>query len=140
MMQNLETMLKSRMPTWGTLGNPITNARSSQEVLRQAGLNFTVAQQPVYTGGRLIEGRKANIREDNGKFLGFVSDKYRVCQNDEVYAFVENLFQEGVKFESGGALNGGKRCWLLAKLPNCYLINSEQVDPYICFCTSHASV
>ena len=137
MLQNLETMVKSRMPTWGTLVNPITNACSSQEVLRQADLNFNVVQQPVFTGGQLIKGRKANIREDNGKFLGFVSDKYRVCQNDEVYNFIENLFQEGVKFESGGVVDGGKRCWLLAKLPNHYTINSEQIDPYICFCTSH---
>ena len=137
MTQNLTEMLSSRMPTWGTIGKPITNARSSQEVLRQAGLDFKVAQQSLYTDGRLVEGFKANVREDNKKVLGIVSNRYQVCQNEEVYNFIENLFQEGVKFESGGVLNGGKRCWLLAKLPNRYMINSEQVDPYICFCTSH---
>jgi phage/plasmid-like protein (TIGR03299 family) len=137
MIQNLETMLNSRMTTWDTLGKPIKNAKSSQDVLRQAGLDFKVVQQPVFTGGRIIEGKKANVREDNNAVLGIVSNKYQVCQNDEVYGFIDNLFQEGVKFESGGTLNGGKRCWLLAKLPSRYTINSEQVDPYVCFCTSH---
>jgi phage/plasmid-like protein (TIGR03299 family) len=44
---------------------------------------------------------------------------------------------EGVKYETAGSLQGGRRVWLLAKLPEKYIINGEKVEPYLVFSNSH---
>jgi len=60
-----------------------------------------------------------------------VSDRYKVVQNKDAFAFTDALLGEGVKYETAGSLCDGKRIWLLAKLPERYEIMGEQVEPYL---------
>lgn len=96
-----------------------------------------VEQRPIITDGKLIPGYKANIRQTDGKILGVVTDRYKVVQNHEAFAFTDALLGEGVKYETAGSLSDGKRIWILAKLPDKYIIEGEQVDPYLVFSSSH---
>jgi len=66
-----------------------------------------------------------------------VSDRYKVVQNKDAFAFTDALLGEGVKYETAGSLCDGKRIWLLAKLPERYEIMGEQVEPYLVFSNSH---
>jgi len=72
---------------------------------------------------------KANIRDIDEKVLGVVTDRYRIVQNHEAFAFTDALLGEGVKYETAGSLNEGKKVWLLAKLPEKYIIGGEKIDP-----------
>ena len=72
-----------------------------------------------------MEQFKANVRDTDQKVLGVVSDKYQVVQNEEAIAFTDALLGEGVQYETAGSLADGKMIWLLAKLPEKYIINGD---------------
>ena len=61
-----------------------------------AGLDWRVIQKPVMTGdGEPIAGFKANIRDRDGQVLGVVTDRYKVVQNEDAFAFTDELLGEG---------------------------------------------
>lgn len=139
MAANVETMFwTGRTAPWHNLGTRVMQAPSSSEALILAGLDWKVVQEPVYTGSNeKIEGFKANVRDRDRRILGVVSDKYKVVQNEEAFAFTDTLLGEGIRYETAGSLQGGKRVWLLARLPQEYIIAGEQISPYLVFSNSH---
>ena len=137
MSANVESMFYVRVAPWHGLGVCVEEALNSREALEKSGLNWMVEQRPIITDGKLIPGYKANIRQTDGKILGVVTDRYKVVQNHEAFAFTDALLGEGVKYETAGSLSDGKRIWILAKLPDKYIIEGEQVDPYLVFSSSH---
>jgi len=135
---NVESMFYVREAPWHGLRIRVESALSSEDALEMSGLNWKVIQQPIMTTvGTPIPGYKANIRDGDNRILGVVTDRYRVVQNDEAFAFTNALLGEGVKYETAGSLQDGKRIWLLAKLPDKYIIEGEQIDPYLVFSSSH---
>ena len=62
---------------------------------------------------------------------------FRSVQNEDAFAFTDSLLGEGVRYETAGSLQSGRRVWMLAKLPNEYIILGEQISPYLVFCNSH---
>lgn len=138
MAANVETMFYTREKPWHGLGIRVTEAPSSEEALRLAGLDWQVKQEPVYTDtGEVIPGYKANIRDRDRRVLGVVTDRYKIIQNQEAFAFTDALLGKGVRYETAGSLQGGRRVWLLARLPKEYIISGEQVSPYLVFSNTH---
>jgi phage/plasmid-like protein (TIGR03299 family) len=84
-----------------------------------------------------IPGYKANVRQSDDKVLGVVTDRYKVVQNSEAFQFTDALLGEGVRYETAGSLQDGRKIWLLAKLPDKYIIEGEQIEPYLVFSSSH---
>ncbi len=138
MAANVETMFYTREKPWHGLGIRVAEAPSSEEALRLAGLDWQVKQEPVYTDtGEAIPGYKANIRDRDRRVLGVVTDRYKIIQNKEAFAFTDALLGKGVRYETAGSLQGGRRVWLLARLPKEYIISGEQVSPYLVFSNTH---
>lgn len=139
MSANVETMFYAREAPWHGLGVRVADALSSKEALEKSGLNWTVLQKPITTSpfGSLISGYKANVRDTDSKVLGIVTDRYQVVQNEEAFAFTDALLGEGVKYETAGSLAGGKRIWILAKLPEKYIMSGDAISPYMVFTSSH---
>lgn len=138
MAANVETMFYTREKPWHGLGIRVAEAPSSEEALRLAGLDWQVKQEPVYTDtGEAIPGYKANIRDRDRRVLGVVTDRYKIIQNQEAFAFTDALLGKGVRYETAGSLQGGRRVWLLARLPKEYIISGEQVSPYLVFSNTH---
>ena len=82
-----------------------------------------MVQKPVFTAdGLFISGFKANVRDRDSQVLGVVSDRYKVVQNEDAFAFTDELLGEGVTYETAGSLQNGRRTWILAKLPQRYII------------------
>ena len=135
---NVETMFYVREAPWHGLGVRVESALNSEDALVMSGLNWKVIQKPIMTtSGNLIPGYKANVRDSDNRVLGVVTDRYRVVQNSEAFAFTDALLGEGVKYETAGSLQDGRRIWILAKLPDKYIIEGEQIDPYMVFSSSH---
>lgn len=135
---NVETMFYVREAPWHGLGVRVESALNSEDALVMSGLNWNVIQKPIMTAsGNLIPGYRANIRDSDNRVLGVVTDRYRVVQNSEAFAFTDALLGEGVKYETAGSLQDGKKIWILAKLPDKYIIEGEQIDPYLVFSSSH---
>jgi len=138
MSANVETMFYTRVAPWHGLGVCVESALDSSEALAQSGLDWRVIQRPIMTSTYdPIPGYKANIRETDDRVLGIVTDRYRVVQNAEAFAFTDALLGEGVRYETAGSLQEGRKIWLLAKLPDKYIIEGEQIEPYLVFSSSH---
>lgn len=136
MAANVETMFSVRETPWHGLGQIIADAPTSKDAIILAGLDWNVIQKPVYTSTGIIPGYKANIRDIDEKFLGLVTDRYRIVQNREAFEFTDALLGEGVKYETAGSLASGKRVWMLAKMETA-TITDEKVDPYLVFTNCH---
>lgn len=138
MAANVETMFYTREKPWHGLGIQVEQAPSSADALRLAGLDWKVAQTPIYTEDTIrIPGYLANVRNTDGKVLGVVSERYKVIQNEEAFAFTDALLGQGVRYETAGSLQEGKKVWLLARLPREYIISGERISPYLVFSNTH---
>lgn len=138
MSANVESMFYVRETPWHGLGTRVQEAPDSRDALITAGLNWNVEQEPIYTEREeVIDGYKANIRDSDRRVLGVVTDRYKVIQNHEAFAFTDALLGEGVRYETAGSLQGGKRVWLLAHMPHEYIISGERISPYLLFSNTH---
>lgn len=138
MAANVETMFSVREKPWHGLGTIVMEAPTSADALRLAGLDWQVLQEPIYTEfGELIENYRANVRNSDRKVLGVVSDRYKVVQNVDAFSFTDELLGKGVRYETAGSLQDGKKVWLLARLPREYIIAGERISPYLVFSNTH---
>ena len=111
---NVETMFSVRETPWHGLGRIIMDAPASREALELAGLDWQVESRNIYSGtGAMIPGYRANVRS------------------------TDDLLGEGVTYETAGSLQGGRKVWMLARLPRKYLIAGDQVVPYLVIFNSH---
>ena len=122
MAANVESMFYVRETPWHGLGVRVNEAPASKEALTASGLDWNVIQEPIYTETEeLIKGYKANVRDSDRRVLGVVTDRYKVIQNTEAFAFTDSLLGEGVRYETAGSLQGGRKVWLLAHMPHEYI-------------------
>jgi len=147
---NVESMFYVRETPWHGLGVRVEEALTSHDAITAAGLDWNVIQKPIYTSdfvcsigniqnsdNQLIPNYKANVRDSDNQVLGVVSDRYKIVQNEEAFAFTDALIGEGVRYETAGSLQGGKKVWLLAKLPETYIMGGERIEPFLVFSNSH---
>ena len=92
MAANVETMFYTREKLWHRLDVMVQETSTSAEALTLAGVDWRVVQRPIVTeDGIPISGFKANLRETDDKVLGVVTDRCRVVQNNEAFAFTDSL-------------------------------------------------
>ena len=138
MAANVESMFSVREKPWHGLGTIVAEAPSSADALKLAGLDWNVVQEPIYTEfNEPVEGYKVNIRDLDRNVLGVVSDRYKVVQNTDAFSFTDELLGKGVRYETAGSLQEGKKVWLLARLPREYIIAGERISPYLVFSNTH---
>lgn len=139
MSAEVETMMfTGRERPWYGLGTMVEEAPDSREALVAAGLDWDVVQRPIFTqDGVRVKGYFANVRYQDDKILGVVTNRYKVVQNREAFAFTDELLGEGVRYETAGSLMEGKKVWILAKLPSRYIMQGEQIMPYLVFSNTH---
>jgi phage/plasmid-like protein (TIGR03299 family) len=133
------------LPAWQQTGTSITETTHAADALRQAGLAWTVEQRSLHTrwGPDLFEAevpsRVANVRSDNGAVLGVVSPAYQPFQNQQAFAFLDDLVADGrIQYERAGALHGGRLVWLLARLPREIRVAVDDIlYPYILLVNGH---
>jgi len=115
----------------------IQDAPTSVEALKIAGLDWDVTPTPILDcHGCVIENYKANMRSSDQSVLGIVSDRYKIVQNRDAFAFTDALIGEDMHYETAGSLRNGRQVWLLGQMPERY-IAGDKVEPYICFTNTH---
>jgi phage/plasmid-like protein (TIGR03299 family) len=137
----VETMFWSgREVPWHGLGKQVIEAPDSREAIKHAGLEWEVIRQPMFTTHNselvAVPGTFANVRSTDGKVLGVVKSAYKIVQNSDAFDFVDGIIGGDVRYETAGSLHGGRKIWLLAKLPATQIMGDEVV-PYLCFTNSH---
>ena len=137
MAANVETMMYVREKPWHGLGTMVSEAPTSDEALKLAGLDWHVRQESVFNSqGEVISGYKANVRDSDGSVLGVVGDRYRVVQNEDAFRFTDELIGGEVRYETAGSLRSGRQIWLLARMPE-QKVAGDAVEPYLCFTNAH---
>ena len=131
-------------PPWHGLGKTVAEAVCSKDAIGLAGLDWLVEQWPVAAvspDGQVSRTNRffANVRSDTHAVLGVVSAKYRPFQNHEAFAVADAIVGEGLaKYETAGGLRGGRRVWMLLKLPEELKVGTgDSLRPYLLLFNSH---
>lgn len=138
MSAEVETMFYvGRETPWHGLGISVESAPIAEYAIVLAGLDWEVTKEKVFTErGIQIPNFYATTRNTDGNVYGMVTDKYKVVQNREAFAFMDNLIGEGVKYETAGSLFDGKKVWLLARMPERKILG-EKFETYCVLTNSH---
>lgn len=115
---------------WHGLGTRVDHITTASEAIELAGLDWEVEPTPIYTkqGNDFVQvPKRASItRKTDGKSFGVVSNGYKPVQNHESFTFFDNLVDSGdAKYETAGALSGGQRIWITAKIGDTMQIAGE---------------
>jgi phage/plasmid-like protein (TIGR03299 family) len=84
-----------------------------------------------------LPGYYATVRQDTDEELGVVGERYRIVQNHEAFAFVDQFLGSAIHFETAGSLHDGRRVWVLATLPDDVEVGGDAVRPYVLLMNSH---
>jgi len=128
---------------WFKSGYDVKGALTAREAIDAARLNWDVELAPLhadYAGGSVgVVGHRAVIRGDTRGVLGIVGDKYKPLQNRDAFTFMDAIIgTKDAVYTAGGAMGGGRRVWLLARLPgDIRVAGTDVVEPYILLSNSH---
>ena len=132
-------------PAWHGLGTVLPNdALDSAEALEYSGLaGWQLTKQPVFVGNpedgyRPVRDRYAIVRATDGDALGVVGAGYRIVQNEDAFAWCDELLGgEGFYYKTAGSLRGGQVVWMLAKAPFQVDLPDSTVDMYVLISSTH---
>lgn len=140
------SFMSVKQPAWHNLGQIIEQYPTSAEAIEYAGLNFEVAKSPnthvLPSGIEIISDNSFfTYRSDNEAVLGDkVGKDYEVVQNTEAFSFFDSIVgdQNGIKYETAGALGNGSVIFITAKLPDYIRVGREDlIEQYLMLTSSH---
>lgn len=145
---SIDSMFSVREVPWHGEGVILDSPpRSIDEAIEAAGLDWEVVQRPVYAmvseeGDEElvvepIEDYFVNVRTDTNAPLGIVTGRYTPVQNKEAFSFLANVFGSDLHFETAGALMGGRRVWVMMKLPDWVEVGGDPIGQYAFISNSH---
>jgi len=146
-----DTMMSVRETPWMGQGVVLEkNPNTIDEAIKSAGLDWEVRQRPIFIPDRdllpdeseefevvPVEGYYANVREDTGAALGVVTSRYKTVPNREAFSFLSSIFGTEMAFETAGSLMGGRRVWVLMKIPSWIEVGGDRVEQYALVSNSH---
>jgi phage/plasmid-like protein (TIGR03299 family) len=147
-----DSMFSVRETPWHGLGAVLDHPPATMaEAIEASGLSWRVQREPIAVDRgdaatvddwweprcEEIPGFYATVRQDTRVVLGIVGERYRIVQNREAFAFVDQLLGTSLHFETAGSLHGGRRVWVLATLPEHVEVGGDPVRPYVLLMNSH---
>jgi len=139
------TPVEDRALPWEVSGSvDVSEARTIEEVLDLAGLNWTVSQEPVWQKMpgdrkyRAVPNRVLNIRDDTHEVMGIVTPSYNIAQNYDALSFTQELTEESAKFRHAGPLEDGRLVFVVLELPQMFEVPGDQtVKPFLLIMNAH---
>jgi phage/plasmid-like protein (TIGR03299 family) len=132
-----DQMFSVREVPWHGLGKVIQDAPNSAEALRIAELDWEVTQENAYRAdGSKVPNMQFNVNGKTNEVIGLVTDRYRIVQNKDAFAFTDDLIGGDVRYETAGSLRNGRTVWMLARMPEAK-VAGDDVEQYMCFTNSH---
>ena len=124
----------AREVTWRGIGTDVSKLTTVEDILKEANLNYTVGKQDIFlANGTQIPDRMATVAIETSRPLGVVSPTYEVFQNDDAFAFIEEI--PGIQFEKAGETDTGL-VYIIGKLPE-LTVMGDTFAPYLIFQNSH---
>jgi phage/plasmid-like protein (TIGR03299 family) len=130
---------------WHGLGVNVESAVTSTDAITLAGLNWKVSKRDMtFTNarGEVIQAPDtfAISRDDTGAYLGSVGGRYQPFQNEDAFKFLDGLLERfGARYETAGAIHGGKKVWMLVHLPKqAFRVTAgDEIKPFALFTNAH---
>lgn len=128
---------------WHGLGTVVEGAKTSEEAIAIAHLDWTVETGQLWGGpsrDQLVQAPdlRTIYRGDTGAILGTASKLYQPFQNAEAFAFLDSLLEDGTMvYESAGSLRGGKQIWALGRLAEGMQVGGEEYGQYMLVTAGH---
>jgi len=129
---------------WHGLGVKVSNDLTPEQMLKAAGLNWTVDPVELFAevgDKRLATGHRALVRSTDQRVLDVITDDWNPVQNQEAFEFFNDFVGAGeMEMHTAGSLKDGKIVWALAKVKESFeLFNGrDQVDAYLHFTNPHS--
>jgi phage/plasmid-like protein (TIGR03299 family) len=124
---------------WHGLGAVIDDAPSSADAIRIARLDWRVEKRELFAEGLRVPNYFATVRQDTKEALGIVGNQYKVVQNVDAFAFVDDIMGQQeypCVYETAGSLWNGRRIFLLVKLPETEILG-DKVENFLFFSNGH---
>lgn len=141
MSYGIDTAFTTARAPWDGIGTKLEGAATAEEAIIAAGLDWRVVKKNLYfkNGGYTpVKGRQALVRVDTGEALGVFSPKYSALQNIDAFKAESTVMQDhGAVFHSAGSLNGGRRIWVYAELPESLIVAGNELARGILLTNSH---
>ena len=161
----ITSFANARSDHWHRLGQSVGHLMTASEVLEAANLSgWNVRKMPLQVPQAPVVGNdgitrtpepltvpdfyatvRTNPVHGGADVLGVVGSKYEVVQNEASVELLDAITDEsGARYETAGALKGGRETFVTMKLPNSMVFNGrdgsqDQTDFYIAALNSHDS-
>ena len=128
---------------WHGLGTKVSNDLTPDQMLKAAGLDWTVDPINLFAnvGDKEIPtGHRALVRSSDQKVIDVVTDDWNPCQNSEAFEFFNDFVAAGdMEMHTAGSLKDGKIVWALAKVADSFELfgGRDKVDAYLHFTNPH---
>ena len=136
----VETMAYAGEVPWHGLGTKVPNDISTNDMLQQSGLDWSVEKQPTFTVNQVPTGSFALVRNTDNKVLApSVGKNWNPVQNKEAFDFFAEYVESGdLEMHTAGSLMDGKMVWALAKVKQGFeLFKGDEVENYMLFSNPH---
>lgn len=126
---------------WHGIGVEVGDLMTSSEAILRGGLGWKIIETPIFNAnGETIDGYKGIVREDTKELLQIAKKGYTPIQNVECFQIFDALTATGqAKYEVVGSLQGGRKIWILARIPSLDfgVKGKDDIQAYLLLTTSH---
>ena len=142
MAHEVETMAYAGEVPWHGLGVPVSNDLTPAQMMKKAGLDWTVEQINSYVqvGDKKVPtGMKALVRSSDNKVLTNIGQVWNPVQNEDAFNFFSEYVLKGdMEMHTAGSLKGGQLVWALAKVKESFdLFGGDTIESYLLFSNPH---
>ena len=149
MAHQVETMAYAGEVPWHGLGVKVEDNLTPDEMLVQAGLDWTVSKRHLYTHADpdvnasddllFVDKYSVLVRDSDNKTFGPVGPKFIPTQNKDAFKFFKKFTDAGnMKMDTAGSLKNGEQVWGLAKINDGFTLpGDDRVLGYLLLSVSH---
>lgn len=138
----VETMAYAGETPWHGLGKRVLPDLTPEQMLKEAGLDWTVEKIPTYVkinGQEIVTPDQALVRSSDNSILTVVSGDWNPVQNHEAFEFFNDFVMAGdMEMHTAGSLRDGKNVWALAKVKDSFeILGGDKIESYLLFSNPH---
>ena len=140
MSANINSMLYVGNTPWHGFGTKYDTApTSSEEIIKGAGLDWSVSALPMTTSIHdRVQNYHAIYREDSNQVLGVINKQYpKLVQNTDAFNAFNNLLGKSIDVDTAASLGSGEKVFGCFKLKGNYKVQGEDFDHYLVVLNEH---
>lgn len=136
----VEKMVHFGEMPWHGESEALVGNETTEEVMKKAGLDWSVSTEPLYrSNGQQVQAQ-ASIRSSDGSVLGVVGPRWTPLQNADAFKVFEPLVESGdMAWHTAGSLRNGQRVWVLCQLnlSNSVIAEGDEISKFALLSNGH---